>query len=88
VPDADLVVTGHTHNEWYFPIPRVRLSAKGTPHHDEQLHVKVPGYKDEYADGGGGWHIERGGPPKPIGAAWLRFYYEDGSVKMEVTRAK
>lgn len=91
LPDADIVVTGHTHNEWQFPIPRVRLSDSGQVFHDEQLHLKIPGYKEEYEDGHGGWHIERGGPPKPIGAVWLRFYYENsapGKIATEVTRAK
>lgn len=73
LPDAHIVATGHTHNEWQFPIPRVRLTNKGKVYHDEQLHIKVPSYKEEYVDGFGGWHIERGGPPKPTGAVWLRF---------------
>ena len=73
LPDAHIVATGHTHNEWQFPIPRVRLTDKGNIYHDEQLHLKVPSYKEEYVDGYQGWHIERGGPPKPIGAVWLRF---------------
>jgi len=73
LPDAHIVATGHTHNEWQFPIPRLRLSDKGKVYHDEQLHLKVPSYKEEYNDGFGGWHIERGGPPKPVGAVWLRF---------------
>ena len=55
----------------------VRTKAGQTTHgkiyHDEQLHLKVPSYKEEYVDGYGGWHIERGGPPKPTGAMWLRF---------------
>lgn len=72
LPDAHIVATGHTHNEWQFPIPRIRLSDKGKVYHDEQLHLKVPSYKEEYVDGYGGWHIERGGPPKPTGAVWLR----------------
>jgi hypothetical protein len=73
LPDAHIVATGHTHNEWQFPIPRLRLSNHGKVYHDEQLHLKVPTYKEEYRDGYGGWHIERGGPPKPTGAIWLRF---------------
>ena len=73
LPDAHIVATGHTHNEWQFPLPRIRLSHKGKVYHDEQLHLKVPSYKEEYVDGYGGWHIERGGPPKPTGAVWLRF---------------
>ena len=72
LPDAHIVATGHTHNEWQFPIPRIRLSHKGKVYHDEQLHLKVPSYKEEYVDGYGGWHIERGGPPKPTGAVWLK----------------
>ena len=72
LPDAHIVATGHTHNEWQFPIPRLRLTTHGKVYHDEQLHLKVPTYKEEYRDGYGGWHIERGGPPKPTGAIWLR----------------
>lgn len=72
LPDAHIVATGHTHNEWQFPIPRIRLTDKGNVYHDEQLHLKVPSYKEEYVDGYSGWHIERGGPPKPTGAVWLR----------------
>lgn len=73
LPDAHIVATGHTHNEWQFPISRLRLTDKGKIFHDEQLHLKVPSYKEEYVDGHGGWHIQRGGPPKPTGAVWLRF---------------
>jgi hypothetical protein len=96
LPDAHIVATGHTHNEWQFPLPRIRLSDKGKVHHDEQLHLKVPSYKEEYVDGYGGWHIERGGPPKPTGAVWLRLSArkttKDGATVttpiIEATRAK
>jgi len=91
LPDADFVVTGHTHNEWIFPITRERINIAGTLGKDRQIHIKVPGYKDEYAEGIGGWHIERGGPPKPLGAAWLRFFYNrsaPGRIDSEVTTAK
>jgi len=88
LPDADFVLTGHTHNEWQFPIPRVRITSQGRIFHDEQLHLKTPTYKEEYVDGFGGWHIERGGPPKPVGALWLRAYLESDELKYEVTRAK
>lgn len=96
LPDAHIVATGHTHNEWQFPIQRIRLTNKGTVYHDEQLHLKVPSYKEEYQDGFGGWHVERGAPPKPIGALWLRFSARKTKEKgkdicepiLEVTRAK
>lgn len=64
LPDADIIVTSHTHNEWLFPIARLRINDLGAISHDEQLHIKIPGYKEEYQDGFGGWHIERGAPPQ------------------------
>lgn len=94
VPDAHIVCTGHTHNEWIFPITRQRLKESGLIYKDEQTHIKTAGYKEEYEDGFGGWHIERGGPPKPNGAMWLRFWYVKSDnphkrgVRYEVTRAK
>lgn len=57
------------------PIQRIRLNKENQVNHGEQLHISTPGYKEEYADGWGGFHIERGGPPKPVGAAWVDFVY-------------
>ena len=73
IPDADIVATGHSHNEFVVPLPRARLSKCGIPYLDEQVHIKVPTYKEEYQKGVKGWHVERGAPPKPIGATWLAF---------------
>lgn len=92
--DADIVFTGHTHDWWLVPIARVRLNQDNTKVvHGNQYHLSTPGYKDEYADGYGGWHIERGGPPKPIGAAWLTFKFLDQQnnqkhVAFDITEAK
>ena len=88
LPDAQIVATGHTHDEFQVPISRARLSVRGVPYQDEQLHLKIPSYKDEYANGEGGWHIERGGPPKPIGALWLTFSMRNKQIFTEVTRAR
>jgi hypothetical protein len=91
LPDADIVVTGHTHNEWIFPIPRLRINTSGTTYHDEQIHLKLPSYKEEYGDGYGGWHIERGAPPKPTGAMWIKFRHDcqaPGRISMQIERAK
>jgi predicted phosphodiesterase len=87
-PDADVVLTGHTHDEWNVTIPRQRLSEGGVPFHDEQVHVRPPGYKDSWGDGFGGWEVEKCLGPKARGAAWLRFYTEGDNVKTDVTRAK
>lgn len=87
LPDADIVVNGHTHDSWYVPIARERLSDRGKVYQDLVHFIRVPGYKDEYADGSQGFHVERWGAPKPIGAAWLRFYYAEKRIFCEVTAA-
>lgn len=74
MPDADIIVTGHIHEKWIISIPRERLDSKFNVVYDEQYHVQVPTYKEEYGKSSG-WHIERGGPPKPL-----------GGVMMEITK--
>jgi hypothetical protein len=88
--DADIIHTGHTHDWWLVPIARVRLNQDNTKVvHSNQYHLSTPGYKDEYDQGYGGWHIERGGPPKPIGAAWLSSKYTGRQhVSFDITEAK
>lgn len=87
-PDADIVFTGHTHDEWVVPIARQRLTHKNNLCLDEVLHVRAPGYKDAWGSGYAGWEVETAKPPKPIGALWLQLYLEEQQVKCEVLRAK
>ena len=88
LPDADIVVNGHTHDSWVLPLARERLSEQGVVGRDLLWFVRTPGYKNEYADGSGGFIVERWGPPKPIGATWLRFYYDSNDlIRSECTQA-
>lgn len=90
LPDAHLVWLGHTHDEYVVPIARERINDQGNTYLDEQVHIRTPGYKEEYGPHAG-WHVERGAPPKPRGACWLRFWYDGNSKKrvaMEVQRAR
>lgn len=87
-PDADVIFTGHTHDEWCLTIARQRLTTNGIPYHDEQLHIRAPGYKDSWGDGYAGWEVERGLAPRPIGSAWLRLVNEEDVIRIEATRAK
>jgi hypothetical protein len=66
------------------PIARERFNQAGTLTKDIQHFVRTPGYKDDFGDGSGGWHIETGKPPKPKGCAWLRFYWFDQGVRIQV----
>lgn len=89
-PDADIVVAGHIHEAWAFPINRVRLSDMGREYKDEQLHLCIPTYKDEIIDQGEGFAVEGEHSPKPLGAWWLRFFWssEKERVEFEYMRAK
>lgn len=86
LPDADIVLNGHTHGAYYIPLARERLSHEGNVRKDLVHYIRTPGYKDEYRDGSGGWAVEKGHPPKPAGCAWLRFVYDGAakSVKVKV----
>jgi hypothetical protein len=84
LPDASIVVNGHSHHSYYIPISRERLSNKGQQYFDIQHHIRLPGYKQSYGDGTTGWDVTRGGVPKPIGGAWVRLYCEDHQIKVQV----
>jgi len=83
MPDADIIVNGHTHDAWVVPIARVRLSNKGVIGKDYLYFVRTPTYGDDYGDGTGGWWVERWGAPKPLGCVWLRLYYHSNRIKFE-----
>lgn len=93
-PDADICLTGHTHTEWILPVPRQRVTPYGKIFYDEQLHVRVPGYKQGLQDGFEGYETEKMFAPTNVGAAWLEFWWqqERGTRRMEfkfdVRRAK
>lgn len=83
-PDADVIVGGHTHDQWIMSIERERLSSMNGDYKiatSTQHHVRCGTYKDEYEDGFGGFHVERGGPPKPLGAVWMRIFLASSGKK-------
>jgi hypothetical protein len=96
LPDANIVVSGHVHEQYLMCYTRERLTRTGEIKIEDQWHVRTPTYKDEYKDGFSGWHIETGKPPKPLGAWWIKFEYqrtfinktEGISVSYDFIRAK
>lgn len=92
-PDANIVATGHTHDHWFFTNARSRITFDGTEYIDEQLHIKIPTYKNEYGVKDSGFHMEKGRPPKPLGAVWLRFHVDTNTknnnfiLKFDASRA-
>ena len=73
--DADIVIQGHTHEAWEFPIQRRRVTKNGKITHPVQWHLQIPSYKAHYEGGKANWENLKGFPPKPLGCVWLRFFY-------------
>jgi hypothetical protein len=88
LPDADIVISGHVHEQYTVCFMQEKLHDTGKISLKEQWHVRMPTYKDEYKDGYAGWHIETGKMPKPIGAWWLKVEYQrfqkDGKENMKL----
>jgi len=75
VDGADIILTGHVHEAWVAEKVRTKLNDAGKVEQRTLYIVQTPTYKEEYGDGSGGWHVETGKPPKPLGAWWLRWSY-------------
>lgn len=83
-PVADVLVCGHVHERWVLElvrsVPSIDRHGGGMVELKPQFHVRCGCYKDEYggdgkekrASGATGWSVERGAPPKPMGAMWMK----------------
>ena len=74
--NADMVLTGHTHDHMTVPIARETIyGVNGRWEHrrDEMLFIRCGTYKDEHGDGHSGFAVEKNIGPKPSGAVWLKF---------------
>jgi len=71
IEGADLVWLGHTHDYFYTHFPKHLISNQGTPGIKTVHFLQTPTYKEEFQDRHHGWHVERGGGPKPLGGSWL-----------------
>ena len=78
MPDPDIIVSGHIHEQWLVPIERVRVSQSDEMYQDKMYHVQLPTYKDEWG-AGRGFHMRKEGAPKPMGAWWMTFKYDSYS---------
>jgi hypothetical protein len=72
IDNADIFVSGHIHEAWIMETPKESISSHGTIQRKSVMHVQTGTYKEEFT--GGGWHVERGAPPKPLGSWWMRIY--------------
>lgn len=72
VPDADLIVTGHTHDRWATDHGRYHLDkVSGRVVERPQVHIKAGTLKQEFTVPNG-WAIEKITMPKAIGGFWIK----------------
>lgn len=86
--DADIFVSGHIHEAWAVENVMVKMADSGRIFLSTQHHIQCATYKQEY--GTGGYHIEKGRPPKPLGGWWMVFHYDNsqaGNVGVRFERA-
>ncbi len=70
-PDADLIVSGHTHQKWHVPISVERINQSGTINESTVHHIKLGSYKK--LDRRAGWEVEKGFAQPRLGGWWVRF---------------
>jgi len=80
--NADIMLSGHTHDSWMVAFTRMGFAKDGKPQRRIGYAIKCPTMKDDYNDGKGGWSIERGHPPKPLGSYFVRFTYSAKDKRM------
>lgn len=83
--NADFILFGHTHDAWHRVFSRTWLNDNGVAQERNTSVIKIGGYKDEHKSGSS-WANLKGHPAKPIGGYWIRFYFNRGAIRYQVSR--
>lgn len=70
--NADVYCQGHIHYRNIDEVPCVHLTQTNELETRPRKFVRCGTYKDDYGDGHGGWHVEKGRGPRPLGGWWMR----------------
>jgi len=71
LPDANIVISGHTHDRWIVPVTRNRISRYGESV-DQQWHIKTGTYQNAPIDFNG-YAVEKGLSPKAGAGIWMKY---------------
>lgn len=77
MPDADVIMNGHNHQQYTLPIARIRVGINGVPFEDIQHFIRTPGYKKAGLIAGDrcGFDIEKMPAPTPRGCVRLDYEF-------------
>lgn len=73
---ADIYIAGHIHKKETFPIEQAYLSTGGYVRTKSIHFIRCGTYKNEFKDGSGGWSVEKGIGPRPLGGYWIELAME------------
>lgn len=84
--DVDFIVNGHNHNAYHVPFVSLGCAANGRPY-DKVVHsIRIPGYKRGFRnDTTGGFEMEKGHAPQPVGCCWLEFVYNGNDIEARIS---
>lgn len=86
MPDADIMLTGHTHDQWLMNQPRFKLNNQtGDVEQDNIWHLRTGTYKSEFVDMMG-WATEKIVTPKAMGMWRIEFDFLNVMVDKKRTR--
>lgn len=74
--NAQIYVTGHTHDFWSKWKARRYADQTGKMRQENFLHIKIPTLKDGWSKSGRGWEFEKGLHPKVLGSFRLKFFWD------------
>ena len=69
--EADVYIAGHIHKKETFPVERAYLTKSNKVSTRSINFIRCGTYKNEFKDGAGGWSIEKGIGPRPLGGYWI-----------------
>ena len=79
---ADVIWHGHVHELYHHVNTKAIFDTRHNTATWKNVHViRTSTYKDEYDTGSKGWHVERGGTPKPLGGYWMKLRYVREKLK-------
>jgi len=82
IRDVDIIVTGHTHQSWYYEQWSMGISPRGVRRIQPIYHIHLPTYMQLTKKIG--YYNQKMIPPPAIGCVKVKFYYIDGGRDLAV----